>query len=218
MRGGSDATLVITADCHAGPARMDEYRPYLESRWQPDFDDYLARIDDYDRAAGSARSAGGATVREIELADGLFDPGTRRRYLDADGIAAEVIFPQGSVPFAPYPAVATPGGGMEYTAPNELRNVRPTAYNRWVADFCSPEPAGPAGVAIIPIRDLAASVAAVGAARADGLFGGISLPALTGPDIVPYNDPAYDRLWACCQDLGMAVNMHGGARQSYGTG
>jgi hypothetical protein len=155
MRGGPDATLVISADCHVGPARMDEFRPYLESRWQADFDDYLARIDEYDRAAGSARAAGGATVREIEFADGLSDPALRRGYLDADGIAGEVMFPQGSVPFAPYPAVATPGGGMEYSAPPELRNEGPKAYNRWLADFCSEDPERHAGVAIIPSRRLA---------------------------------------------------------------
>jgi len=216
--------LVISADCHAGPGSMEEFRPYLESRWRADFDEYLACIDEYERANGSGGAAssrpasGGAGVRDTEFADGLSDPGVRRRYLDADGIAGEVLFPQGSAPFAPYPAVATPGGGMPYSAPVELRNEGPKAYNRWLAEFCSHEPARHAGVAIVPIRDVDESVAAVEAARAAGLFGGISLPPLTGPDILPYNDPAYDRLWACCQDLGMTVNMHGGARQSYGTG
>src|SRR4029453_10647543 len=66
-RGGAVATLVISADCHAGPSRMDAFRPYLESRWLDDFDEYLACIDEYERRstpdAASARSraaSGGA--------------------------------------------------------------------------------------------------------------------------------------------------------------
>ena len=147
---------------------MDEFRPYLESRWLPDFDEYVACIDEYERrsavdaASAPSRSASGGTmVRDIEFAGGLSDSLTRQRYLDSDGIAGEVIFPQGSVPFAPYPAVATPGGGMEFSASAELRNLGPTAYNRWLAEFCSHQPPRHAGVAIVPIRDIDESVATV---------------------------------------------------------
>ena len=59
--------------------------------------------------------------------------GVRSPQLEADGVVAEVVFPQGSVPFARYPAV---GGdaAVDWVATPEQRDAGPGIYNRWLAD------------------------------------------------------------------------------------
>jgi predicted TIM-barrel fold metal-dependent hydrolase len=208
--------IVISADCHAGPESVADYEPYTPAALRPALREYVARIDAFEASAAQGSGAGGrggAITREDE---GLWDAGVRSARLDADGISAEVIFPQGSVPFAPYPAV---GGAtqMDWTATPEQRDAGPGIYNRWLADLCSADPDRHFGVAVVPIAALEAAAEEVGRARRLGLRGGISLPPIR-PDRPGYNEPAYDRLWAACQDHDMVLNVHGGAGITYAGG
>lgn len=202
--------LVISADCHAGPERVADYEPYVPTRHRDAFREYVAAIDAYDAEHGIAVARGGAFTNGDGR--GLWDIATRSAHLDADGIAAEVMFPQGSVPFAPYPAV---GGAsrMAWAASADQRNAGPVIYNNWLADFCSADPDVHHGIAVLPIDDVDAAVDEVARARELGLRGGISLPPVR--DDRHYNDPAYDRLWAACQDHEMVINVHGGAGMTY---
>ena len=65
-----------------------------------------------------------------------WDSDRRQRDLEADGIAAEVIFPNTIPPFFP-------GGALVTQAPPadahdlELRWAGLQAHNRWLADFCA---------------------------------------------------------------------------------
>ena len=195
---------------------MADYRPYVEQRYLVAFDDYVARVEAFDAQAADARAYGGAPSRPGE--HGLWDLAERTRYLDADGISAEIIFTQGSVPFARYPAVAGTATSIDLSADVALEAAGCRAYNRWLADFCSSDPDRHIGVARVPIRDVAAAVAEVEWARAAGLRGGILLPALTSEHMTGYNDPVYEPLWAACAALGMTINLHGGAQMSYGAG
>ena len=104
---GEQRLTIVSADCHAGPEHMTDFRAYLEAAHLAAFDDYCARIDAYERDISSGLTSGGATSTGEQ---GLWDPAVRTRCLDDDGVAAEVIFAQGSVPFAAYPAV---GGGRK---------------------------------------------------------------------------------------------------------
>ena len=63
---------IISADCHAGPERMADYRPYLEAAFHADFHSYCARIDAYEAQIGSGLTAGGATSTGE---DGTSSPG-----------------------------------------------------------------------------------------------------------------------------------------------
>ena len=139
---------------------------------------------------------------------GEYDIAQRTRDLDADGVAAEVIFPQ----MAPFGA-----GLMQYrfevTPEQSLAGCR--AYNRWLADLCGREPARHAGVALIDVEDIEVSVKEVHAAREFGLFGGVLLPTSTGRHPF-YHHPRYEPLWAACADLGMPLHSHSGWSPDYG--
>jgi predicted TIM-barrel fold metal-dependent hydrolase len=139
---------------------------------------------------------------------GEFDATVRMQELDADGIAGEVIFPQ----MAPFGA-----GLMQYRYPvtPEQSFAGCQAYNRWLADFCSANPARQAGVALIDVEDIEATVREIRAARAMGLWGGVLLPSSTGKHPF-YHHPRYEPIWAVCQELDIPVQSHSGWSPDYG--
>jgi len=212
----SERLTIISADCHAGPDRMEEYRPYMDSTYRADFDDYLARVDAYDAKYNDSMSRGGAGTRDGD--SGLWDIDERVRALDADGIAAEVIHAQGTIPFGVYPAVAQRDQLLNFQATPAQLAAGCRAYNRWLANLCSKNPDRHRGIARVPIPHIEAAVAEVEFARKAGLTGGIFLPPLSRSEIPYYNHPMYEPLWAACEANGMTLNMHGGANLTYGAG
>ena len=212
--------LMISSDCHAGPP-IEVYGDYLDPKYRRDFDEYLeARValramnvrrlfakshtDTYDEA--DAVQDGGRA--------GLWDSDRRVRELEADGVVAEVLFPDGTenneVPFGPF------GGLRDH--PAELRLAGAKAYNRWLADVCSLEPARRAGVALVPLHDIDAAVAEIRWAKEAGLRGGVGLHP-GDPALPLYHDARYEPIWATCAELGMPVNFHTGpGKPDYGTG
>lgn len=209
----------ISSDCHAAPP-MPEYRPYIGTAHHAAFDDWLRESK---REAAEARRAriGGNLFDEdyIEEAeknedfaasemDGLWRHETRVRDLEADGVVAEVIFPNG-VPFTPLRSSKVPG---------ELRIEGTRAYNRWLAEFCEQAPGRRAGIAVLELWDIEAAVREIHSAREAGLRGGIMLPSAGEPvsRLPHYNHPRYEPVWSACEELGMPVNLHGGASPDYG--
>ena len=155
-------------------------------------------------------------MAERDAVVGQWDPEVRLRDLEADGVAAEVVFPQGSVPFHKYPANTTVAPDLEFPADLELQKAGCRAYNRWLAELCSAHPGRTVGVAVVPIRDLESAIAEVEWAREAGLSS-VSLPPIS--DAFPmYNDPVYERFWAACAAAEMPLNVHGASGQCYGTG
>ena len=167
---------IVSADCHAGPRRMADYRPYLEERFLADFDDYCARIDKFEAEIGSGLEGGGAPSYGET---GLWDSEARTAQLDGDGVAAEIIYAQGSVAFHTYPAV---GGGpkVDFKATPEQIAAGCRAYNRWLADLCSKDPRRHIGIARVPLPDVDAAVAEVEWAAKNGLRGGVHLADAPG--------------------------------------
>lgn len=235
--------LVISADCHAGalPATYDAYMPkrfHAEARawWLAYAREMMSRAGtffDQEAVEAYAEKAGegGARMRawsnpDVRVADddlvrmlsdasspfaprrGEFDIAVRTRELDADGIAGEVIFPQ----MAPFGA-----GLMQYRYPvtPEQSFAGCQAYNRWLADFCSADPARHAGVALIDVEDIDATVREVRAAKQMGLWGGVLLPTHTGAHPF-YHHPRYEPLWAACEELEMPLQSHSGWSPDYG--
>jgi predicted TIM-barrel fold metal-dependent hydrolase len=205
MADTADANyVVVSADCHGG-ANVADYRPYLESRYHDDFDDWYADfVNPYDDIEGDA-------------ADRNWDSDRRLRELEADGIVAEVLFPNTIPPFFPKVSLVhqPPGAGA---GDLERRWAGLRAHNRWLADFCAAAPGRRAGICQIMLHDVQGSVAEIEWAAEHGLSGGVLLPgAPPGSGVPPLYAPDYEPIWAVCEDLGLPVNHHSGsAAPDYG--
>ena len=210
--------LVISADCHAGlPA--EGYREYLDPQYRDEFDrQHAARLAALAQAGAALEmaeeSAKWAKTKREGLA-GAWDHQRRIEVLDADGIAGEILFPDGlteqnSPPF---------GGdlGMSPLGANpELQWAGARSHNRWMAEFVAMAPERRVGLALVPaLWDVDEAVTEVHWAREHGL-GGILLPAMWF-DRAPYHHPRYEPLWAACQEQGLIVHFHSGpaAMQDY---
>ncbi|HEV3450011.1 MAG TPA: amidohydrolase family protein [Acidimicrobiia bacterium] len=194
----TDRYVVISADGHAG-AEIHEYRDYLERRYLDDFDrwvaDYVVPFPDLEGPNASRN----------------WDSARRLRETEADGIVAEVLFPNTVPPFYPRSSLTARPPAADATE-LELRWAGLRAHNRWLADFCAAAPGRRAGIAQILLADVDAAVAEVRWARDAGLTGGMLLPgAPPGTGLPPLYSPAYEPLWSVCQELGMPVNHHSGS-------
>jgi predicted TIM-barrel fold metal-dependent hydrolase len=212
--------LIISADCHAGPQNMADFRSYVEPKHRPAFDDYLSQVEAYDRSlATNTKSAGGPGTGDRPGEEGLWDFAVRERYLDADGVSGEVIFTQGGIPFGPWPAIVTGRkGNISFEATPEEVAAGCRAYNRWLADCCASDPNRHFGIARVPIPDVEASVKEVEWARKAGLGGGVRLPLLASDSMPKYNDRLYEPFWAACAAHEMPLNTHSGPNITYGDG
>ena len=89
----SDRYIVVSADGHAGLA-CDDYRPYLESKFYPAFEEYVAERNAHREQSLKMNFEyimGWETDNEEGL-KGAFDPAVRDKELDSDGVAADVLF------------------------------------------------------------------------------------------------------------------------------
>jgi predicted TIM-barrel fold metal-dependent hydrolase len=195
--------LLISTDCHAG-ASIETYREYLERRYLDEFDAWRAAYrNPFRDLEGGRRSRN-------------WDQQRRTADLEADGVVAEVVFPNTVPPFFPIAAiVARPPSPQEY----ELRLAGIRAHNRWLAEWCAQAPDRQAGVGQIFLNDLDDAIADVRFAAEHGLRGGILLPAVPpdAPWLEPLYSAHYDPLWQVCEELGVVVNHHsGGGTPEYG--
>ena len=209
-----DRLMLVSSDCHAG-APWRDYRPYVESRRRADFDAWLHQAEaSQDLSSGIKIDPHGRTRRaqwNKEKAvqqggvKGAWDAALRHRELDREGVAAEVMFPDGqSKNHQPFSAVS----GVPTTP--ELRAAGARAYNRWLADFCSDSPERHAGMAAIPTLDIPAAVKEIQWARKAGLRGivlsGMGLSAHE-PEAF-WHHPRYEPIWASAASLDMPVHLH----------
>ena len=124
---------VISADCHGG-ANIADYRPYLESRVPR----RLRRVDaDFENPYDDVKGAD---------ADRNWDSDRRLAEMEADGVVAEVVFPNTIPPFFPkVVAGATSRRARRRRPRRRWAGIR--AHNRWLADFCADAPGQRAGIA-----------------------------------------------------------------------
>jgi len=195
---------IISADCHAG-GNHEMYREYLDPEWRDEFDAWRGGYQNPFR-----------DLQSVDKRARNWDDERRISEQEADGVVAEVVFPNTVPPFFPTGAlVARPPTPEEY--PRRLAGIR--AHNRWLADWCARYPERRAGIAQIFLNDLDDAIEDVRFAAQHGLRGGVLLPAVPPdtPHLQPLYAEAYDPLWAACQDLGVVVNHHsGGGAPDYG--
>ena len=220
--GADERVLVISADCHAGLPNA-EYRDWLDPALHAAFDESLdARERQRQMALEGFLNAEFAAEWANDNEEGLrgsWDAGRRDKELDADGVAGEVIFPDGdavsSGASAPFGAGLSQSGE---TPPDHLLGGA-IAHNRWLAELCATSPGRRRGVAIVPIAfvDVGVSVAEIQRAYDSGLRGGILIPPMWQPGL-PYHDRAYDPIWELCAALDLPVHVHSGPadKASYG--
>ncbi|MFF3747623.1 amidohydrolase family protein [Streptomyces kronopolitis] len=195
-RRTAERHTVISADCHAGADLLD-YRPYLPSRHHEAFDAWAAAyVNPYEDLLADS-------------ADRNWNSARRLAELEADGIVAEVVFPNTIPPFFPSAALVAPAPTGEECA---LRWAGLRAHNRWLADFCGQAPGRRAGVAQILLHDVDEAVREVRRTKEAGLTGGILLPGTPpGSGLPELHSEIYDPLWAVCAELEVPVNHHGGS-------
>lgn len=213
-----DRYLVISSDGHAG-LPPEDYRRYLDSRYHDEFDRVVAAevkkreeheklflLDDFN------------TKWRAKVGDGLegaWDPAIRNRVLDADGVVAEVLFPDG-ITERNAPPFGADVGLKTYGVDPELQWAGARAHNRWLSEFCADDPVRRIGLAIVPaVYDIDMAMAEIRAAHAAGLKG-VFIPSLTD-GYRPYNHRDYWPMWHLLEDLGMPVCFHSGAAPAYDT-
>lgn len=178
---------VISVDGHVR-APWDAYRGYLDPQWREAYDDWAAPR----RKVGDFCHPGLGQ-------DAQWDARRRVADLSAQGVVAEVVFPNGVTPFA--------SAGADPAA------VRAgyQAYNRWLANLCAEVPGRIYPQALIDFSDVDAAVREVHAARDLGFVGVVAPPIVDRQASSRYFfDPALDPIWAALQETGLPLSQHGG--------
>ena len=132
---------------------------------------------------------------------GGWDPAARLADLDADGIAADVLYP-------------TCGLSLLQLGDGALQEACFRVYNDWLAEFCRADSERLLGLALIACWDISAAVEELERACSLGLRGGI---IWTAPPVgESFFDPRYEPLWSAAEALGVPLHIHtlGGQRAS----
>jgi predicted TIM-barrel fold metal-dependent hydrolase len=185
---------------------VDDLRPYCPPAHLEAFDNdaskqsYLA-----EKAARLAAEAGEPEPDRHPNLDlpGHYDPHARIADMDREGVASEVIF-HFSQNGENFPWV---GQGLWTIFDFEKGAIAYEIYNRWLADFCSVEPARHIGLAYLPTWDIDAAIAEMHRARESGLKA-INFPPPSRPGHIEFNDPAWEPFWSAAEDLDMALVTH----------
>ncbi len=203
----SQPLVIVSSDAHIGPRLVEDLRPLCPT-------DLLSAFDAY--VADSSRSKGRYVEHDASQDDefspwrnqwvaGHHDPQARRRDMDHEGIAGEVIY-HGSQNDQPVPFQSTILGPPEDP---ELYAAGIHLYNRWLAETCAAAPERHVGLAHLPMWDIEAATAELRWAAEAGLRGA-NFPA-PRPWLRPYNDRAWEPFWIAAQELRMPLSTHAGA-------
>lgn len=206
-----DRYLVVSSDGHAG-LQPEQYRDYLDPQYREAFDVALPIQIQMTEAAEERFLVGDINRewrkgREAGLS-GAWDSDERNKVLDGDGVAAEVLFPDGIT------ERNAPPFGAGFSMPTddvvpELQWAGARAHNRWMAEFVQMAPERRIGLACVPVFwDLDEAVREIEWAREHGLKG-VILPPSWGKQ-APYHHPRYDKVWAACQDNDSVIHFHSG--------
>ena len=122
-----------------------------------------------------------------------WDPVERIKDQDIDGVEAEVL----------YTSLGMPLFGLQDA---ELQRDCFRAYNDWLAEFCSHNPARLVGIALISLEDVGEGTKELERCRKRGLRGAMIWGY--APHGRPYSSKAYDPFWAAAAELEMPLSMH----------
>jgi predicted TIM-barrel fold metal-dependent hydrolase len=206
--------LVISADGHAGPTEAI-YREYLDPAFRERFDEHQRQLAAL-RAGFNSQDFVKQWEEETGGDGGLtagYDGAARNAILDAEGVAAEVLFPDADVlgtgRLSSSPFGTGLAAGSQSDPADAVAGAR--AHNRWLADFVADDPHRRIGVAVIPaiIPDRETVLAMTREAKELG-HKGVLIPTRWF-DRPAYHDPVYDDLFALVEELGLVLHTHSGA-------
>ena len=207
----SERLIVVSTDCHAGLPIAD-YKPYVEAKYHEMMDMAVPiQVEMMDKASESF------LIKEIndewrapiqQELTGAWDYAEREKMLANDGIAAEIIFPDGITEQNTPPFGAGLGLSPREAVP-ELQWAGAMAHNRWLSELCANDPARHLGVASIPLLfDVQQAVDAVRWCVDNGLRC-VMIPTMW-LEHDPYHHLKYDPFWEVCEDLGVVIHFHSG--------
>jgi len=197
--------VLVSADGHAG-GPIEAYRDYIEAHSPGTYERLKVENDLYVDVTSRFTKMSEETYEIIDergtLRGGgvqaVLDARKRLAEIDAEGIAAEVLFPAHQASTSP---CITPAN--DAYSPSE-REVGARAYNRWLADFIADGEGRFAGVADTgSSRDMDATVDEVRWVAEHGIVS-ISLPnAIADPEVPPIYHERYEPFWKACADAGL---------------
>ncbi len=125
---------------------------------------------------------------------GAMDPVERLERLDLENIERVLLYPTLSI--------------LWVAEVEDESVVQPNlqAYNRFIVDFCSASSGRLIPIAQLSLGDPEAAEKELRRAAADGVKG-VWVPLFTTTRL-PLGDPAHDRVFAACQELGLPLGIH----------
>ena len=128
-----------------------------------------------------------------DVLPGAMIPQERIKDMDSDGIDVSIIYPSiGLVLFGVPDSVL-------------LTDVF-SAYNDWLAEYCSHSPKRLKGIAMLDVDDIGSAVKEMERCAKLGFVG--AMIAVAPVKDRPYSLPEYEPLWAAAQDLEMPLSLH----------
>jgi uncharacterized protein len=124
---------------------------------------------------------------------GAFDPAHRLRDMDLEGIDVAMVFP----------SLAGALGGVR---DQRLAAAMARAYNRWLLDYCSTDPARLLPAAVVPLQDPAAAAAEIEWAAGQG-FRCVMVRASRYQGRA-HDHPDFAAFYAACAHHGVVVGLH----------
>src|SRR6202044_423405 len=173
----TDRYTIISADTHAGGSHA-QYREYLDPEFVAEFDAWREKYRNPYQ-----------DLKDTDLRVRNWDSERRWADQEADGVVAEVVFPNTIPPFFPsFVLFAPPPAPEDYE--HRLAGIR--AHNRWLVDFCSEFPERRAGIGQIFTNDVDDAIADALWIKEHDLRGGLLLPKDFSD--VKWARPVYDPL------------------------
>ena len=200
--------VIISADSHVTEPG-NTYVDYIDRSWR----DQAPRLvsdpvsGDCFEVHGLSRrinlgtaAAAGKPPEEIRLTGAHFDQlhrggwdgAARRADQIRDGVDAEIIYPTVGMLLCNHPDF-------------DYKHACFHAYNRWLVEFCSADPARLIGCGQTAMRSVEDGIADLHAIKDLGLRG-VMMPG--SPAIEDYDSPIYDPFWETAIELGLPLSFH----------
>jgi len=137
---------------------------------------------------------GDPDVTWADILPGSFDPAERLKVMDAERLDAALMFP----------SIDLLAGDI---ADPEVAAANARAYNRWMTDFVSENPARLYGMGVCPLQSVDAAVDEIDFIAKAGLTGITFRPErYNGLELY---SPEMDRVWSATEEADLTVAIHG---------